>query len=77
MCTSPTEYKFETCKKQGKSPCDFTTDGKGSGLEGMASPSWKDLFQQQRSWQRVNVWARPQEKQWEDHHHQHKADAGS
>lgn len=74
----PLSTKLETCKKQGKSPCDFITDGKGSGWEGMASPSWKDLFQQQRSWQRVNVWARPQEKQWEDHHHhQYKADAGS
>lgn len=37
MCTSPTEYKLKTCKKQGKGPCDSVTGGKGSGWEDMAS----------------------------------------
>lgn len=69
MCTSPTEYKVKTCKEQDKSPHDFRTDSNRSGWEGITQ--WKDLFQQQRSRQRGNVWARPQQKQWEDHHHQY------
>lgn len=59
VCTSPTEYKLKTCKKQGKGPRDSMTGGKGSGWEGMASHHGK-TFSSSRGPGRVwTLWARP------------------